>query len=213
MKKSLLRALPLIIFLLLVSPQKVKSVSALEIAADANFSSPTLNFSPGQTIYVRITTDNAGDDKKQLNLMDNQYNFIKSFIFSKTGSNPFTFTASLSAPSTDGYYSLEARIETAGSQVTSVKTIKVGSSANANVKVNISNRVVGQNKTSSYQPSSPPDVSINTEQESASPTSEPRTLDNPDVTFDSVSSKPKPNILVTITIFFKNLFSKIWFFK
>ena|SRR3989344_7714271 len=106
----------------------------LEVASDSNFSSQTTNFSAGQTIYVRVTADNEGSDKHQLNLRDNQYNLISTYNLNKEGSK---FTASLTAPSFEGYYSLEAQIVSAGSNNTSVKTIKVGEPQNANVKVSV----------------------------------------------------------------------------
>src|SRR3990167_3415207 len=108
--------------------------NGLEVAQDSNFSSQTINFSAGQTIYVRVAANNEGTDKHQLNLRDNQYNLIKSYTLAKDGSK---FTVSLPAPSSEGYYSLEARIESSGSVSTSVKTIKVGKPQNANVKVSV----------------------------------------------------------------------------
>src|SRR3990167_11159413 len=82
--------------------------NGLEVASDSNFSSQTTNFSAGQTIYVRVTANNEGTDKHQLNLRDNQYNLISSYNLNREGSE---FTASLAAPSSEGYYSLEAQIE------------------------------------------------------------------------------------------------------
>ena len=114
--------------------------SNLEVASDSNFSSQTINFSAGQTIYVRVTANNEGTDKHQLNLRDNQYNLISSYNLSKEGSQ---FTASLAAPSSDGYFSLEAQIVSAGSNNTSVKTIKIGDPQNANVKVSVNENSSG----------------------------------------------------------------------
>lgn len=122
------------LFSLIVVANVQAGDNGLEVSADSSFSSQTINFSAGQTIYVRTTAENDGADKRQLNLRDNQYNVLKSYTLSKDGS---TFSASLSAPSSEGYYSLEARIESADSVNTSVKTIKVGNPQNANVKVSI----------------------------------------------------------------------------
>jgi len=108
--------------------------TSLEVASDSNFSSQTTNFSAGQTIYVRVTANNEGSDKHLLNLRDNQYNLISTYNLTKEGSK---FTASLGAPSSEGYYSLEAQIVSSGSNNTSVKTIKVGKPQNANVKVSV----------------------------------------------------------------------------
>lgn len=116
---------------------------SLEVASDSNFSSQTTNFSAGQTIYVRVTANNEGTDKHQLNLRDNQYNLLKTYNLIKDGSK---FTASLPAPSSEGYYSLEAQIVSAGSNNTSVKTIKVGQPQNANVKVSVKENTSGSSQ-------------------------------------------------------------------
>src|SRR3989344_3679242 len=116
----------------------------LEVASDSNFSSQTTNFSAGQTIYVRVNANNEGTDKHQLNLRDNQYNLIQSYNLNKEGSK---FTASLTAPSSEGYYSLEAQITSSGSNNTSVKTIKVGQPQNANVKVSVKENSSGVSKS------------------------------------------------------------------
>ena len=50
----------------------------MEIAADAGFTNQTLQFSAGQTIYVRVTANNSGDTKSVLNLRDNLYNLLAS---------------------------------------------------------------------------------------------------------------------------------------
>ena len=118
--------------------------TGLEVATDSNFSSQTTNFSAGQTIYVRVSADNEGTDKRQLNLRDNQYSLIKSYALNKDGSK---FTASLSAPSAEGYYSLESQIISAGSNNTSVKTIKVGQPQNANVKVSVKENSEGTSQS------------------------------------------------------------------
>ena len=118
--------------------------TSLEIASDSNFSSQTINFSAGQTIYVRVNANNEGTDKHQLNLRNNQYNLIQSYNLNKEG---FKYTASLPAPSSEVYYSLEAQIVSAGSNNTSVKTIKVGQPQNANVKVSVNESSSGTSQS------------------------------------------------------------------
>ena len=118
--------------------------NGLEVAQDSNFFSQTINFSAGQTIYVRVTANNEGTDKRQLNLRDNQYNLIKSYTLAKDGSK---FTVSLPVPSSEGYYSLEAQITSSGSNNTSVKTIKVGKPQNANVKVSVNESTSGSSQS------------------------------------------------------------------
>ena len=122
------------VFILGLSASVQAGDTSLEVASDSNFSSQTTNFSAGQTIYVRVNANNEGTDKHQLNLRDNQYNLISTYNLNKEGSK---FTASLGAPSSEGYYSLEAQIVSAGSNNTSAKTIKVGKPQNANVKISL----------------------------------------------------------------------------
>ena len=143
----------------------------LEVASDSNFSSQTTNFSAGQTIYVRVNANNEGTDKHQLNLRDNQYNLIQSYNLNKEGSK---FTASLTAPSSEGYYSLEAQITSSGSNNTSVKTIKVGQPQNANVKVSVNEKSSGISQSPQAEVMGSEDEG-QIEEESPSPESSPQT--------------------------------------
>ena len=118
----------------------------MEIAADAGFTNQTLQFSAGQTIYVRVTANNSGDTKSVLNLRDNLYNLLATYGFSKTGSNPYQFTVNFPAPGASGNYSLEANIESNGSVVNYVRTIEVSGSNsdqsdNSQVNVKVENKV------------------------------------------------------------------------
>jgi len=139
--------------------------SKMEIAQDANFSSQTLNFSAGQTIYVRVTADNNGNSKSVLNLHDNSYNLLKTYQLSKINTNPYQFTTKFPAPSSGGNYSLEARVESDSSVVSLVQTIEIEGSGSdqskeseVNVKienkVNTNSQVMGENE----QPTSSPSV-------------------------------------------------------
>jgi len=209
MRISLLKALPIFILFFLISPA-VNAKSSLEVASDANFSSQTTEFGSGQTIYVRIQADNDGAIKHQLNLRDNQYNLLQSYTFAKTNENQFSI--SLIAPQDEGYYSLEAQIESAGANTTSVKTIKVGSPAGSSVRVNVKNNVNGQSATVNNSPSASPKVN-------STPWAEPSIskdnqsdqnkdlLENPDITFGQSKSQ---GFFSQISQFFKNLWSHIW---
>lgn len=119
----------------------VDSSSALEIAKDPSFTNRTHEFSAGQTIYVRVTSEVSGSTKRELNLRDNSYKLITTYQLSPAGSNQYT--ASFSAPNTAGIYSLEARLESDGSVVNLVQTIEVGrdNGTGASVSVNIDNQV------------------------------------------------------------------------
>lgn len=121
----------------------VNSSSGMEIASDSSFANKTHEFNPSQTIYVRVTSQVSASTKKELNLRDNSYNLLNSYGFSQISTNPYKFTTSFSAPSVSGIYSLEARLESAGSVVNLVQTIEVNGngSNNSSVSVNIDNQV------------------------------------------------------------------------
>src|SRR3989338_692653 len=59
------------------------SGSSMEIASDASFANQTLEFNAGQTIYVRVTTENDGSDKHVLNLRDNNYSLITTYSMTR----------------------------------------------------------------------------------------------------------------------------------
>lgn len=152
--------LPLIIsvFVLLINPFDTFAAS-LEVSKSSSFSGSDLNFSGGETVHVRLQTDKSGSTQV-LNIKDNNYSTIKSVNLNKNGSN---YSASFAAPSSEGYYSLEAKIEGSGTSVTSVKTIKVGSPNSANIKVNVNSSVRGTSTNSqpkdeaTVQPQSSPE--------------------------------------------------------
>src|SRR3989344_5145973 len=116
------------------------SGSAMEIASDSSFTNKTLNFNAGQTIYVRVTTDNEGNDKHDLNLRDNNYNLITTYSMNKNGNQ---FLVNFPAPSSAGIYSFEANIVSSGSVSNFVQTIEVGEggASNSQVNVKINNKV------------------------------------------------------------------------
>src|SRR3989344_1705381 len=138
----------------------VTSGSSMEIASDASFANQTLEFNAGQTIYVRVTTENDGSDKHVLNLRDNNYSLITTYSMAKSGDQ---FLVSFPAPQNSGIYSLEANIVSSGSVANFVKTIEVGpstSSGQVNVKienkVNTDNQVNTGNQSSSTSEESEP---------------------------------------------------------
>ena len=216
MTKTLLYQLStLSLGLLLLSPKNINASSNLEVASDSNFSSQTLNFNSGQTVYVKVSADNNGDSKHQLNLRDNQYNQISSYSLAASGPNQFS--ANFAAPQNEGYYSLEAQIESNGSKSTSVKTIKVGSPQNANVKVNIQSRVEGQSVTTSgnnheeaIETNSPGQASPSSSPETSP---EPEVMGNPDFTFDQNNQSEKVSLVVSVRQFLIRIWSTIWPFK
>ena len=110
------------------------SGSAMEIAADSSFTNKTLKFNAGQTIYVRVTVDNDGQDKHVLNLRDNNYNLITTYSMTKSGNQ---FQVNFPAPAAAGIYSLEANIVSSGSVANFVQTIEVGDAGSQNSQVNV----------------------------------------------------------------------------
>lgn len=108
-----------------------KIESPLEFSTDPNFSNITTNFSAGQTVYVRIKSQNDGTTSHELNLRDSNSNIISSITFTKNGD---TYSASFTSPA-DGSYSVEASIKSGGSVVSVVQTIKVGEGTHNNVTI------------------------------------------------------------------------------
>ncbi len=105
----------------------------MEIATDPGFSQKTQNFGQGQTVYVRITTGNDGSGKHNLNVHDSEYNVLSTYQMRRSGD---VFTVDFAAPKAEGTYSLEADIESSGSNLSLVKTITVGGgNSSSNVKV------------------------------------------------------------------------------
>lgn len=192
------------IFAALTMTAPIHAGSNLEVATDGNFSNQTTNFSAGQTVYVRISADSSGDQKHELNVRDNQYNFINSYSLNKSGSQ---FSASFPAPSSEGYYSLEARIESEGTNITSVKTIKVGSPNNANVKVNINNKVTGQSSTSNNITPSPKSSVVQGNSRDPSPTP---TVDNSDVQLEQNQNINDATFAQKFSRFLKRFWEVIW---
>lgn len=118
----------------------VDTNSKMEIASDGSFANKTLNFNGGQTIYVRVSVDNDGQDNHVLNLRDNNYNLLKTYTMAKSGNQ---FLVNFPAPNAAGIYSLEANITSSGSVANFVQTIEVGDagSQNSQVSVKINNQV------------------------------------------------------------------------
>src|SRR3972149_7788183 len=80
------------------------SGSSMEIASDASFANQTLEFNAGQTIYVRVTTENDGSDKHVLNLRDNNYSLITTYSMAKSGDQ---FLVNFPAPQNSAFIRLK----------------------------------------------------------------------------------------------------------
>lgn len=206
MKPPNLWVLPILLFILSSTfSGPVFAGASLETATDASFATITQDFSPGQTIFVRVWADNSGETSHQLNLRDNRYNQLESFTLNKLSGNQFS--VNFSAPQNEGYYSLESRVESQGSISTSVKTIKVGRPQNASVKVNIQNKVQGrsvtvQNNTNNQK--SPASTPSETPSTMRTPTLQP----SAEPTGDSIQNSE--NLFEKIFGYFKKLFERIF---
>lgn len=136
----------------------------MEIAADSAFGNATTKFSGGQTIYVRVTTQNGGQNKHDLNLHDNQYNLLNTYSMTRSGDQ---FNVSFAAPTSSGNYSLEANIVSGSSVVNLVRTIEVGNSGgNSQVSVKVNNQVntgsqvLGNKESNSPSPTPQADTAV-----------------------------------------------------
>ena len=197
--KLLLPLISLIIFFSSLAPRALAD-SNLEVSDKSDFATSVRDFRGGQTIHVRI---NAGavspSASSKLNLRDNGYNLLNSFSLSRDGSY---FSTVIPAPYSPGYYSLEATIVGNGSNVTSVKTIKVGSPNEANIKVNVNNKVQGESISSSNK-----DQSIKDESD------ESRQSPSPDLS-PSPSAETQVNVAVKQAFWQSagDFFKKLWRF-
>lgn len=203
--KTILPILALLFFA--IFPGNVFAAS-LELSKNSDFSQTTINFSAGETIHARVVTNNAGEGQKVLNIRDNQYNFLSSVALAKSGN---TFSASFSAPSSEGYYSLEAKITSNGSVVNSVKTIKVGSPNGANVKVHVNSKVQGESVSSNQQDSS------NEDKQSFSANTSDELQESPQISpspggesWAELESDKNGNFLGSIFNFCRKALDKIW---
>lgn len=131
--KLLLPIFFLTIFLL--APTSIFAAS-LEVSNNPSFGVAIKDFSVGETIYIRMNSDDSGDKQKVVNVRKNDYSLLKSYPLNKNGN---MFSASFPVPGASGYYSLEARVESSDSSSVSVVTIRVGDVQGVNIKVNVNN--------------------------------------------------------------------------
>lgn len=178
--KKILPTIFILFFVLLTLPFDVFGAS-LEVSKSSSFSSSDLNFSAGDTVYVRVRSGEGSTHV--LNVKDSGYSTIQSVNLNRSGE---VYTANFSAPSGEGYYSLEAKIEGSGSSSTSVKTIKVGSPGGADIQVNVNSSVKGTKTT----------TGVNKEV-----SNEPERSDGQDVEEDRSSDQPSPTDTRTTEVY------------
>ncbi len=97
------------------------------IFSDSSYSKPTHNFSPGQTVYIRIENVGNGDKQKTLLLLDSLKKEISAFTLAQSGSGSYVFTTSFKAPDSPGIYYVDIKIDSgSGSVYSSQQNINVG---------------------------------------------------------------------------------------
>jgi len=141
----------------------------IEIATDSSFSQKAQNFNAGQTIYVRVTTDNEGMDKHNLNVHDGNYNVLSTYQMNRSGNQ---FTVSFPAPAEAGTYSLEVNIESGGAVLNLVRTITVDGGGGGEAKVEVENKINSDNQIpgeASGSPASVPPSTLQAETEVQKP--------------------------------------------
>jgi len=146
------RLLFLIFLPLLLTVKPIFADSQMEIFSDPNFSSATTQFIPGETVHIKIESDDPGEKTRQIKLKDNQYRDISTFQLSRESNAPYIYKVSFSTPQDPGFYSVEATIASESSQNKLVKTIQVGGSSNVNTKINVKAEVQGTKSIKTPQP-------------------------------------------------------------
>lgn len=147
----------LILVLFVLTTKPTLADSAMEIFSDQNFSNSTTQFLVGETVYLKIESDDPGERERVVRLKDNQYQDISTFQLTREGNLPYIYKLNFPTPSTAGFYSVEATISSLGSQNKLVKTIQVGLSAAANTRINVRAQVQGtkSQKTPTPTPTAP----------------------------------------------------------
>jgi len=96
------------------------------IFSDPAYTKPTHNFSPGQTVYIKVEVPGGGEQEKILRLLDYDKREIKRLTLAHSGSGPYIFTTSFAAPATPGIYYVDIKIKGGGSSFASQENINVG---------------------------------------------------------------------------------------
>lgn len=79
----------LILVLFVLTTWPTFADSQMGIFSDSNFTTPTTEFSAGQTVYIKIDSDDPGENERVVKLKDNQYRDISTFQLSREGEKPY----------------------------------------------------------------------------------------------------------------------------
>lgn len=96
---------------------------------------PTHDFNPNQTIYYKLEISGSGEKQRQLRLLDSNKKEITTRVLNQMGNYPFTYTASLSAPSKEGIYYIDIKIEGEDFSFASQENINVGKNTSTSPKI------------------------------------------------------------------------------
>lgn len=121
------------------------------IFSDSSYTQSTHNFSAGQTVYLRIENSGCGCTQKILRVLDNNKNEISQLTFDRAGASPYVFTASFSAPATEGIYYVDIKIEGSGSSYANQQNINVTGSV---ASVPTISPILTPKPTSAWKPTS-----------------------------------------------------------
>lgn len=145
MKILLITVISLLTIPAFLNSTLAKTPSPIETFKDSAYTQATTSFLPGQRIYIRVKSENLGTSTKQLKILDNHYQLIKTYQLIKIVTLEPVYTVNFLLPKDAGIYSLEATISSNGSVDKFVRTITVGDGSQEKIKVNINNEVNNNN--------------------------------------------------------------------
>lgn len=109
--------------------EKPDKEQTLGIFSDTGFSQATNQFSPGQTVYVRVEAQGSGDKEKTLRVLDAGKDEVERMSLDQSGTGPYVFTASFAAPNAAGVYYVDIKLDSGqGSVYSAQANINVGDS-------------------------------------------------------------------------------------
>ncbi|HUW22094.1 MAG TPA: hypothetical protein VMW41_05530 [Candidatus Bathyarchaeia archaeon] len=124
--------------------QEIDSKEAI-VFADPGYTQATSQFAPGQSIYLRLEADGSGDQEKTLRLLDSAKKTINQFTLNQSGSGPYYYTLSLTAPGQPGIYYLDIKIKSGrGFSWAGQENITVGQSSGSVSVTSEAKSVTGQ---------------------------------------------------------------------
>ena len=119
-------------FFLLTLPSP-KLSGNFAIFQDALFEKPTVNFNPGDKVYVRIITQSDGEKERSLKLLNEKKEELKTFELVQDKDSD-TYSLSFTTPDTPGIYYLKVKIDSGkGTVFSGERNINVGKTGDISV--------------------------------------------------------------------------------